>query len=90
MIATNAAHALAVELADGALRVRPQVGNRWEIELRWTGVGRGAESTAPASAEWGEARLEGNRASYRRADGSEEWYVNGPLGIGRYLPERSV
>ena len=77
--AANAPQGLVAELAGGALSVRSLGAARWSVQLRWDGIGRGQsrESVAPANAP----EVNGNRASYLREDGSEEWYLNGPLGV---------
>jgi MYXO-CTERM domain-containing protein len=48
--------------------------------LRWTGLGRGSAIAAVTRPDRA-AEVDGNHAVYRRADGSEEQYVNGPLGL---------
>jgi hypothetical protein len=86
----NAAQALSVELVDGALRVQPHANaGAWSCELRWTGIGRGAE-LAPVEQSAAAPEVTDNRATWRRGDGSEEWYLNGPLGVeqGFVLSER--
>ncbi len=83
----NAAHQVDVALADGAVAVNGGGSGGWHLGLRWTGLGRGAHVAQVASPS-GEATLTENRASYRRADDSEEWYESGPLGVeqGFVLP----
>jgi hypothetical protein len=80
--ASNAAHRLTVALAAGALDV--ESADAWRLGLRWTGLGRGAR-VAPVERPRGPAEADGDRASYRRADGSEERYVNGPAGVEQVL-----
>lgn len=46
----------------------------------WSGIGRGDDIT-PVELPVGGAVVEGNRGTYRRPDESEEWYMNGPLGV---------
>jgi MYXO-CTERM domain-containing protein len=75
----NAACEIDVALADGALGVT-RAGGSFHAALRWTGLGRGSQIVPVARPET-EADVAGNRATYRRADGSEEQYVNGPLGV---------
>src|SRR5580700_2252616 len=77
----NEAHRVEVALEEGALRVTGAGGDGWHMGLRWTGIGRGSR-VAPVARPDGEAYVVENRGSYRRADGSEEEYVNGPLGVG--------
>jgi MYXO-CTERM domain-containing protein len=76
----NEAHRVAVALEEGALHVMRAGGDGWHMGLRWTGLGRGARVAAVARPEGGAEVVE-NRGSYRRADGSEEQYVNGPHGV---------
>jgi hypothetical protein len=87
----NEAQRIEVALAEGALEVTgvgddgapavTRVGVPWRAGLRWTALGRGS-NLAPVARPDGEAERVANRASYRRAaDGSEEQYVNGPLGV---------
>src|SRR6185312_813987 len=82
--AGNAAHRVAVELSAGALRVTRRGRASWQLGLRWTGLGRGAH-VGPAPEAAGEARVDGERASWARGGGSEEWYVNGPSGVEQGL-----
>lgn len=57
--------------------------------LRWTGVGR-AGAMRQVESPIGDPVLDRNRATWSRADGSDEWYVAGPLGVehGFTLPRR--
>jgi hypothetical protein len=73
----NEAQSFDVALSDGALGVS---GRGWHAGLRWTGVGRGSQMAAVERPEGG-AEVVGRRAVYRRGDGSEESYENGPLGV---------
>ena len=75
---------LRVSLRNGVLKLssigEATIEPPWAISLRWTGLGRDAlleEVAAPDATP----ELDGNRASYHRPDGSEEWYLNGPLGV---------
>jgi MYXO-CTERM domain-containing protein len=83
----NAAHRLDVALVEGVLGLSRRGGDAWHLGLGWTGLGRGSTIATVARPET-EADVAGNRATYRRADGSEEQYVNGPLGVeqGFVLP----
>lgn len=87
--AWNSSQGFSVELADGALAIRPTGPTAgWGLGMRWAGMGR-AGHIEPVPAPVGEVDMQVNRATYRR-DGSVEWYVNGPLGIeqGFVLDER--
>jgi len=79
--AVNPAQRLSAGVADGALWVR-SIGDEpgWSLELRWTGVGRG-EEIRRVEPPLGDVEIVANRVTYLRPDGSEEWYLNGPLGI---------
>jgi MYXO-CTERM domain-containing protein len=76
----NGAHEIEVALADGALGVTRAGRDAWHAGLRWTGLGRGS-TLVPVVRPESPADVTENRTSYRRADGSEEQYVNGPLGV---------
>ncbi len=81
VVGSNAAQRLTARLADGAMRVHPATDEpAWSLELRWTGIGRGSD-IRPVNAPLAGADVVDIRASYRYADGSEEGYLNGPLGI---------
>ncbi len=80
-IASNPAQGLTAELADGALRVEPDADEPdWSLGLRWTGIGRGDDIEPVESPVVGSEAID-NLATYHRPDGSEEWYLNGPLRI---------
>jgi MYXO-CTERM domain-containing protein len=76
----NEAHRVDVALRDGAIDMTSASDDAWHLGLRWTGFGRGSK-VAPVGRPVGEAEVVENRASYRRADGSEERYESGPLGV---------
>jgi len=86
----NTAQQIDVALADGALGVNRsgnEISAGWHLGLRWSGLGRGA-SVAAVAGPSAAAGVTDNRGTYLRADGSEEWYVSGPLGVeqGFVLP----
>jgi FG-GAP repeat len=78
--ARNAIHHVDVALARGELDVTAADGAGWHLGLRWTGIGRGS-AVAAVQAPVGEPSVADSRGSYVRADGSEEWYENGPQGV---------
>ena len=86
----NAAQRLSVELAAGAIRLHAQVDmGAWSGELRWTSIGRDS-GLLPVDRADRQPEVSANKATWRRSDGSEEWYANGPLGLqqGFVLQER--
>ena len=77
--ARNAAQRLSMAADDGTLVISPDsVQPRWSMALRWTGFGRGSAlvQVAPPHGQ----QLAGNRLGLWRGS-SEEWYINGSLGI---------
>ena len=79
---------LTADVSAGHLLVDP-IGAAWHLDLQWIGLGRGGEIAAvPVPAR--EANLSGQRATYVRGNGSEEWYTSAPRGLeqGFVLPLR--
>lgn len=88
-VARIRSQALEARLHDGTLHLAPDSEEApWSLALRWSGVGRRGDVRAVEPPV--DAAVERNRASYRRSDGSEEWYLSGPLGIeqGFVIAER--
>ncbi|HEY2510677.1 MAG TPA: FG-GAP repeat protein, partial [Polyangiaceae bacterium] len=85
------AHHLSVDLAAGGVNITGEAASAsakpWQLGLRWAAIGRAA-NVAAVPAPPHEAEIAGSRATYRREDGSEEWYVSGPIGLeqGFVLP----
>jgi hypothetical protein len=68
-------------LGGGTLRVESDTSAaEWSVSLRWTGIGRG-DAVGSVERPTGAPQIEANRATHRRRDGSEDWYLNGPLGM---------
>ncbi|MBI4704087.1 MAG: hypothetical protein HY744_23510, partial [Deltaproteobacteria bacterium] len=75
---SNAAQGFEIEVGGEGLRLAAQ--GRWTLGLRWTGVGReGTIEPVPEPAAGIE--VDGSRATVRRGEGLEEWYLSGPLGL---------
>ncbi|MBW2459777.1 MAG: hypothetical protein JRI68_35125, partial [Deltaproteobacteria bacterium] len=78
---TNAAQGFALELHRGVIQLRHDRGAALEaFDLQWVRLGR-QDCLVAVNPPRGGALLTANRASWLRADGSEEWYLNGPLGL---------
>lgn len=78
---SNAAQGFAVELHRGVVQLRRTRAAAGEaFTLRWAGLGRHDRLVAVSPPPAG-AFVTANRVSWLRADGSEEWYLNGPFGL---------
>jgi cysteine-rich repeat protein len=86
--ADNPAQNLRVVMSHGTTTVEPATARpAWALSLRWVGIGRGTQ-IAPVPPPLSAARGPSNQINYVRADGSREWYQNGPAGLeqGFVLP----
>ncbi|MBI4701375.1 MAG: FG-GAP repeat protein [Deltaproteobacteria bacterium] len=74
----NVAQGFEIEVGGGALGVGRS--ERWTLGLRWTGIGRGV-AIEPVPEPAAGIEVDGSRATVRRGEGLEEWYLGGPLGV---------
>jgi len=79
--ADNLEHKLRAELDDQAhLRIVQRDDGSWSALFQLTSVGRASDMHAVAKVTTG-PEVDHTQAKYRRGDGIEETYLNGPLGV---------
>jgi hypothetical protein len=89
VVAVNDRQQMTAELVDGALQIAAtSPRGPWRARLRWATLGRDA-TVVPVALPVGLPRVKGGVAHIVRADGTEEWFANGPEGIeqGFVLPK---
>jgi MYXO-CTERM domain-containing protein len=80
-VGRNPAQGLVVELDGGAVQIRSRhVSQGWQLGLQYVALGR-AGKERPVGAVSGSLEIDRNAALWRYANGSDQWLVNGPLGV---------
>lgn len=69
---------------DDATTEVSEVGQPWSFHLHAAAVARGGAVDVPTT----RVRIDGNRVVREREDGSDEWFISGPLGIEHGLTVR--